>query len=72
MGAYKVYLDRIVQKPEFVQRVLNVNLNDIKGIINRWINNKEFSLTVMGDLNESENLVSIHKKNDQVLYEKTE
>ncbi len=72
MGAYKVYLDRIVQKPEFVKRVLDVSLDDIKNIIRKWISNKEFSLTIMGDKSDAEDLASIHKKNDQILYEKTE
>ena len=72
MGAYKIYLDWIVQKPEFVQRVLDVSLDDIKNIINRWICNKEFSLTVMGDRDDAEDLVSLHKRNNNILYEKTE
>lgn len=59
-------------KSEFIKRVYDLELEDIKRVMRNWIVNKPFSLTIWGEKKYAEKLINHHGKDDDIIMYKTD
>ena len=58
LGAYVVHVNRPVTKSEFIRRIGDVSLDDIKAIMKRTFGENNFALTIWGDKRIGEQLIN--------------